>query len=228
MRRGLRCLAAIGMSAAGLAAFGPGAALAGTLDQQQTDTSGGQSSLSSTVSRAQTFTVGAPGGVDQVDLFLSTVTTTQPLTVEIRDTAFGIPGTTVLATGSVPSTQNLGPAFVPVNFAPPAPVVSGTRYAIVVYTADSGGWAWGHALTGQDPYPLGAALTSATSPPTVFLPESPTFDFGFKTYVVPPAGGPGGPGGETGKRAAALKKCKKKKSKKAKKKCKKKAKKLPA
>jgi hypothetical protein len=219
-------LTAIGLAAAGLAAFGPGTALAGTLDQQQTDAGGGTASVSITVSQAQTFTAGIRGGVDQVDLHLSTVTTTTPLIVEIRDSAFGIPGTTVLASGSIPAAQNLAPTFVPVQFATPAPVIPGTSYAIVAYTADIG-WAWGHRLSGQDLYQGGQALSSATSPPSVFLPAAPTFDFAFKTYVAPspPTGGPGGP---SGKRAAALKKCKKKKSKKAKKKCKKKAKKLPA
>jgi hypothetical protein len=226
MRNGLRCLAAIGLSVAGLAAFGPGAALAGTLDQQQTDFSGaGNTAVSNLVSRAETFKPGITGSIDQVDLAVSKVSALQPLNVEIRNVSAGAPGATVLATGSIPASGDVALSFVPINFAVPAPVVAGAQYAIVAYTTDTSSWNWGHSVS-IDPYTPGVAFNSASSSGPW---GASGFDEAFKTYVVP---GPGpGPGpsttGPTGQRAAALKKCAHKKSKKAKKKCKKKAKKLP-
>lgn len=64
----------------------PGAALGGTLDQQQTDFSVGTATIDSGESPAQTFTAGLSGGIDQVVLYLETSgTATAPLNVEIRD-----------------------------------------------------------------------------------------------------------------------------------------------
>jgi hypothetical protein len=223
MRNGLRALVGIGASTAVVALVGPGTALAGTLDQQQTNAGGGTYALSNVVSHAQTFTAGVSGGVDQVDLDLATVTTLDPLTVEIRNVAGGAPGTTVLASGSTPSTSAVPLAFVPIHFATPAPVVAGTQYAIVAWTQDTaGGWGWGHSAA--DSYTGGTAFTlNAPVPPTGTW-SSDAVDLAFKTYVAPSTAAITGP---TGQRAAALKKCKKKHSHKAKKKCKKKARKLP-
>jgi hypothetical protein len=223
MRKGLRCFAAIGLSAAGLALVGPGTALAGTLDQQQTDgDGGGPFALGTAQSHAQTFTVGVSGGIDQVDLDLRQISTLVPLTVQIRNVVGSAPGTTILAGGSVPSTGDAPLAFVPIHFAPPAPVVAGTQYAIVAYVADlAGAWGWGHSAA-ANPYTGGGAFTNVGPPPPSASWSPDATDLAFKTYVVPTAST-----GPTGKRAAALKKCKKKHSKKAKKKCKKKARKLP-
>jgi hypothetical protein len=221
MRRGLRCLAAIGLSAAGLAAFGPGAALAGTVDQQQ-PVAEVANPFSGTNSRAQTFTAGISGKIDQVDLTLSTVTTTLPLKVEVRNVEGGAPGNAVLGTQTDVNPIN-GPTenqVVPVKFLGlQADVVKGTQYAIVVYTGDIG-WAWNGTLT-PGPYTGGTALHSSSG-----VGNGPwtadDWDMAFKTYVAPSSST-----GPTGQRAAALKKCKKKHSKKKRKKCRKKARKLP-
>jgi hypothetical protein len=223
MRQGLRALVGIGVSTAALALVGPGTALAGTLDQQQTDDGGGPYSLGSSQNDAQTFTAGVTGAVDQVDLDLVQLSTSVPLTVQIRNVSAGAPGTTVLAGGSVPSTGTAPLAFVPIHFATPAPVAAGTQYAIVAFVADlQGAWSWGHSAA-VDPYAGGSPFRNiGAPPPTGSWVAAPPGDLAFKTYVVPTAST-----GPTGQRAAALKKCKKKHSRKAKKKCKKKARKLP-
>ena len=176
----------------------PGMARAsGTLDQSQTDFSGGgggiagpDNTFNGPESSAQTFTAGLTGGVDRVDLFLggTTVLPTAPVTVEIRDTSSGTPGSTVLASASVPSAS-VSPygSWVEVDFSSPAPVTSGTQYAIVAYTGDNGTfpyYVWAGGL--GDPYSGGASWDSTSSPPTTWT-EYPNFELAFKTYVTPSA-----------------------------------------
>ena len=225
---------------AGVAALIPAAgASAGTLDQQQTISNFGGLQVDSTHSKAQTFTAGLTGQLDQVDLALSGLSLTTPLTVEIRDGSATGPGTTVLATASVPtSAAPSSESFVPVAFTYPASVTAGTQYAIVAYN-DSVGWFWysGQGATPDSAYEGGRLYGSTDGPPAMgtWTGGSPA-DFEFKTYVAPPPpppppgtgdGSGGGSPSATGERAAALKKCKKKRSQKAKKKCRTKAKKKP-
>jgi hypothetical protein len=202
----------------------PGAS-AGTLDQQQPNGAGVGYDVDSTQSMAQTFTAGLSGGLDQVDLKLSASASgvTLPLMVEIRNAAGGLPGGTVLASGSIPAPSappSGSPAFVPIRFASPASVTAGTQYAIVAYNADVVPHFWGWADVATNPYAPGSALFQAASPPGPTWTNIAGSDLGFKTYVVTPTAT------ATGQRAAALKKCKKK-PKAKRKKCKKKAKKLP-
>src|SRR5262249_12701927 len=145
------------------------------------------------------------------------------ITVEIRNTSGvpGLPGTTVLASGTVPGSAVPGTqGFVPFTLNPPAPVTAGTEYAIVAYTSGAAQYRL-RPRPAIDPYAQGANFSSPGSPPTgPWTSNGSGHDLAFKTYVVPtpPA---------TGQRAAALKKCKKKHSAKARKKCRKKAKLLP-
>jgi hypothetical protein len=225
MGRGLRCLVAIGLSLAGLAAFGPGAALAGTLDQQQTDSGGVGLAIGNDVqSVAQTFTAGISGKLDRVDLNLSKSGSPGALTVEIRTLSGSDPGTTVLASASVPASAVGGsPANIPVTFGVPTTVAAGTQYAIVALNSTTGvpdvyGW---QSSVAPNPYTAGAGFT-AVAPASTSWTLLAAADLAFATYVTPPLAGP------TGQRAAALKKCAKiKKNKKKKKKCKKRARKLP-
>jgi hypothetical protein len=209
-------------------------ASAGTLDQQQTISNFGGLPVDSNNSKAQTFTAGLTGQLDQVDLAVSGMSVTTPLTVQIRDGSATAPGDTVLAGASVPtSAVTSSESFVPITFASPAPVTAGTQYSIVAFN-DASGWFW---YSGQTPvtsaYPGGRLYGSSSGPPATgpWSAGNPDADFEFKTYVAPPppAGGGSGGGGTsaTGERAAALKKCKKKHSQKAKKKCRKKAMKKP-
>jgi hypothetical protein len=232
-------LAVVAASATCLAI--PGAALAGTLDQQQTLSNFGGLQASSHNSKAQTFTAGLTGQLDQVDLAISNMSATTPLTVQIRDGSATAPGDTVLASASVPtSAVPSSESFIPITFASPASVTAGTQYSIVAFNGSTG-WFWYAGKTDTASAYEGGRLYS--SPDDVSPGGGPWFegntmaDFEFKTYVAPPppppppgtGGGSGGGGpSATGQRAAALKKCKKKHSKQARKKCQKKAKRLPA
>jgi hypothetical protein len=194
-------------------------ASAGTIDQQQTS-SNANIGLQNDQTPAQTFTAGMSGRVDQVDLSLSKFGfPPNPVTVEIRNASGGQPGSTVLASTSIPlSAIGTTPAFVPATFAAPAPVTAGTQYSIVAWshtTGDAVGWNYQNS----DLYPGGAMFKSSQIVPP--SPRGPwfgfAFDLAFKTYVAPPLPGGG---------VAAHCKHKKKKHKSgavvAKKKCKKK------
>jgi hypothetical protein len=227
--RGVKCregsrrgaLAAV-IAACSLGALIPASAVAGSLDQQQTDVSGLSFGIYSSESLAQTFKAGVTGKIDEVDLFLRKFGgPTDPINVEVRDATSSGAGGTVLASQSVPAaTVPAFPgAFLTITFTTPAPVTAGTLYAIVASTSQASvDYAW--TSSGGDSYADGAAFSSpsATGPWTAFDPPT---DFAFRTYAIP------NPPGPTGQRAAALKKCKKKRSKKARKKCRKKAQKLP-
>jgi hypothetical protein len=202
-------------------ALAPGTVLAGTLDQQQTDFSGGTGTIDSSETSAQTFTAGLSGGIDQVDLHLeSSGVPTTAVNVEIRDVSGGNPGVTVLAGQSVPAASiPAAGSWVTVNFATPALVTAGGQYAIVAYSSPASvtqHYFWGY---GPNSYAGGSFAYTSSSPPTgPWIPT--TVDLAFKTYVAQPKAA-------TGERAAALKKCKHKHGKKKRRKCKKKANKLP-
>jgi hypothetical protein len=204
-------------------ALAPSVALAGTLDQQQTD-GPAYSDIYSSASLAQSFTAGVSGGVDQVDLYLSSPgAPTAPLSVEIRDVYAGAPGVIVLASHSVPAS-GFPAAFMSIKFATPAPVVAGTQYAIVAYssTGISNPYLW--FVSTANPYAGGQKFAGPSPPSLGSWSGYPTGDLAFKTYVVPPVT----TSSPTGQRAAALKKCKHKHSKRKRKKCRKTANLLPA
>jgi hypothetical protein len=205
-------------------ALAPGAAVAGTLDQQQTDTPV-YNSIYAPDRFAQSFTAGLSGGLDQVDLYLSgpAPSPTAPLKVEIRDFYVGAPGGIVLASQSVPAST-FSASFISVKFATPAPVVVGAQYAIVAYSATGAGNPYLWFLTTANPYAGGNKFAAGTSPPSLGTWSGyPTGDYAFKTYVVPSATTTS----PTGQRAAALKKCKHKHGKKKRRKCRKRANLLP-
>jgi hypothetical protein len=203
-------------------------ASAGTLDQQQTSfgqfSSGG---INSNQSLAQIFTAGITGSVDQADLVLSKFSTpTQPVTIEIRNVAAGLPGNTVLATTSIPASAipaDPNPAFVSATFGTPAPVMAGAQYALVAWSMDmAGGIGWSYQPDPANPYPAGRAVNDQASPPDGVWQGPDGDDFAFKTYVVP------APPAQPAQPAPHRKKCKKHRKKHksgaqiAKKKCKKK------
>ena len=214
-------------------------ASAGTLDQQQTLSNFAGLQVDSTNSKAQTFTAGLTGQLDQVDLALSGMSVTTPLTVQIRDGSATGPGGTVLASASVPTSAVASvESFVPITFASPASVTAGTQYSIVALNESSAvsGWFWYSGKPVTNPpsaYEGGRLYSSPNGPPGTgpWSEGNPFADFEFKTYVAPPpppappAASPAA--GPTGQRAAALKKCKKKRLQKAKEKCRKNAKKKP-
>src|SRR3954453_303056 len=145
-------------------------ASAGTLDQQQTSfgefTNGG---INSSQSLGQTFTAGITGNLDQADLMLSNFASPpDPVTIEIRNTAGGLPGTSVLASSSIPSSaipDDPNPAFVSATFGTPASVTAGTLYALVAWSTNTTGSPGWYFQQGTDPYPGGTGLNSQASPP---------------------------------------------------------------
>ncbi len=165
-------------------------ASAGTLDQQQTSSSS-SAGLFATQSAGQTFTAGITGGLDQADLLLSNAggPSAEPLTVEIRNASAGRPGTSVLASASIPNSAiGTTEAFVPATFATPAAVTAGTQYALVAYTThvtnDCCGWFYQDAT---DPYSGGAGFNSMepVPPQGIWSNQGGGDDYAFKTYVTP-------------------------------------------
>jgi hypothetical protein len=190
-------------------------ASAGTLDQEQ---SAGNSSLAidSTQSLAQSFTAGLSGSLDQVDLSLTAFGTPSAATnVQIRNFSAGLPGDSVLASTSVPASGVSGTGgFVSFHFATPAPVSTGTQYALVAYSAsvfpDDDAWSLG---SGTNPYSRGNVFMTSNSPPSAPWSSNTTNDLAFRTYVAPAPPAPKKKKCKKHKhRAAASKKhCKKKK-----------------
>jgi hypothetical protein len=207
-------------------------AFAGTLDQQQTEMNTNVG-LFATQSPAQTFTAGITGGLDRADLMLCCKdgSPVEPLTVEIRNASGGEPGTSVLASASIPmSALGVDPAFVPATFATPAAVTAGTQYALVAYTEhatnDCCGWNY---QSDTDPYSGGALFVSHEPIPALgnWANQGGDDDYAFKTYVTPPPPSTPSTPPTTAPTTKHKKKCKKKHKKRSaesakKKKCKKK------
>jgi hypothetical protein len=201
----------------------PGAASAGTLDQQQTGTDPHTFTVGANQAIAQTFTAGLSGKIDRVDLVIDKESApAAPLSVEIRSVSGGSPTSTVLAATSVPaSAVSTSPTFVSIGFASPATAVAGTQYAIVASSAAAvfNEYEWTEApLPPANPYAGGAVFEMAPPTSGSWAAAAAGVDLAFKTYVA---------SATTGARAAALKKCKKKHSHKKRKKCRKKAQLLP-
>lgn len=180
---GCRLLAAVILGGALLLGAGAAQAATHTLDQSQTDTSGGGAFVFNT-RLAQTFTAGITGDLDQVDLFLQRGSAAD-LTVRIEGvTSAGAPDdSVVLASASVPAASvptDFG-AWVAVSIGPTA-VTAGTQYAIVASlpAAASGFYRW--ERSSADVYTGGSAFFccfgGAWSAAIVT-------DLAFKTYVVP-------------------------------------------
>ena len=136
-------------------------ASAGTLDQQQTISNFGGLQVDSSNSKAQTFTAGITGQLDQVDLALSGMSVTTPLTVQIRDGSATAPGDTVLASASVPTTAvTSSESFVPITFTSSASVTAGTQYSIVALNGSVpiSGWFWYSGQAAPDSAYVGGKL----------------------------------------------------------------------
>jgi hypothetical protein len=118
---------------------------------------------------AQTFTAGATGTLDAVELCLDLPGSTYATAnVRIESAAAGMPTGTVLATAApVTLTKNGWLAF---TFASPARVTTGTQYAIVLVAPTP---AWG--ISDLNPYAGGQAVMNGLA--------YPSDDFVFRTYV---------------------------------------------
>ena len=168
------------LAAAALAVGAP-AAQAGELDQTTGPAATSCVALYAGQSLAQTFIAGRTGKIDRVDLAIhGDSAADEDLTVEIRNTTSGQPGSNVLTSavfpeGQIPET----PGFIGVSL-PEADVVAGTLYAIVAYVGGNSTYSWCEATT---QYERGDSLFSQTSPPTTWIFGSPTSDLAFRTYV---------------------------------------------
>jgi hypothetical protein len=187
-RRSRTLLITAGAAAAAL--IPAAGASAGILDQQQTLSNFGGLQVDSTHSKAQTFTAGLTGQLDQVDLALSGMSVTTPMTVQIRDGSATAPGDTVLASASVPTSAVASTeSFVPITFAAPASVTAGTQYSIVALN-DSSGWFWYSGQAAPDSaYVGGRFYGSPNGPPGTgpWIEGNTMADLEFKTYVAPPS-----------------------------------------
>ena len=151
-------------------------------------------------SKAQTFTAGLTGQLDQVDLAISGVSVTTPLTVQIRDGSATAPGEAVLATASVPTSAVMSSRVVRPDHLRLSrfghrghPVLDRGAQRQRGVTAGSG--TRDRVATPDSAY-VGGKLYGSYERPTAMgtWTEGNTLaDFEFKTYVVPPpTAGPGG------------------------------------
>jgi hypothetical protein len=162
-------------------AVGVPAAQAGELDQTTGPAGTNCTALSAAQTLAQTFTAGRSGKIDRVDLAIGgSSSTTDPITVEIRNTTSGQPGSNVLTSAVFAANQiPQAPATIGVSL-PEAPIVENVLYAIVVYVGGTSTYSWCDAVA---PYERGDTLFSQTSPPTTWIFNPGSTDLAFKTYV---------------------------------------------
>ena len=157
----------------------------GSLDQEYDSGFGLITAVNGSNQKAQLFTSGVSGTLDQVELAVSNYgTSSAVLTMTLQTVSGGVPSGTALATASVPrgSTQNNG-SWVSFVLTSPIDVAAGTEYAIVLSTAEANannGYGW--ATNSTNSYTRGAEFSSSnagTSWSTVT-----GYDLGFRTYVT--------------------------------------------
>jgi hypothetical protein len=189
LRRGRRVI--VPLAAALTLAIPVTARAQGVLDQSQTTFGTGSYLTCPDVSLAQTFTAGASGGMDRVDVGIwNHEPNTMDLTIQIQTVSFGLPSGTVLAEETVPVSMFAlapVPTMIPVPLDPPASVQAGTQYAIVSLAVGLpclAGYAWQFA--DETTYGPGEALTWLGFSGWGRVPS----DLTFATYVDPslPAG----------------------------------------
>ena len=185
-----------------LTAVAPASASAGTLDQHQTEFDTGRAVRGSEV-KAQTFTAGISGQLDQVDMRLSRRGSPGDLTVEVRSTTVdGQPTADVLVSAAVPeaSVTDVSPGSIVSVPLVPTDVVADQKYAIVMSAAsgdESNSYvAWDMSV---NLYPRGDAFFSndgGSNWARLGRPFQEFFfaeDFLFATYVIPDEDGDGVP-----------------------------------
>jgi uncharacterized repeat protein (TIGR01451 family) len=159
---------------------------AGSLDQQQTDGSGGNAIVGLTApfsepatSWAQTFTAGMTGALDQIAVDLaSTNYGDGPVGIELRTVSGGAPSSTVLA--SALTGDPIAEGWNTVTFATPPRVLAGTQYAIVA--TNSGNEVDWRMSSDTNPYAGGTNFTDFGRG-AGWESNFPNRDFTFKTYV---------------------------------------------
>jgi hypothetical protein len=108
---------------------------------------------------AQSFLAGRTGELTQVDLAASPAGDPPPIAISIRPIDGGVPGTTVLGSGTY---DGPGSSSTPVaiTLTTPAPVTAGTEYAVVVDPVLCSEDFWNVSGNTTTPYADGTAFTS--------------------------------------------------------------------
>ena len=185
MKHGIPVLAA---AVASLLALVPGPALAiGTLDQQQTNTSGYTINWIPGVKLAQTFTAARTGKLDTIDINADGYGS--PVTIEIE-------AATSVPTGAVLDTQSLSlndTGWTQIKVKTPPSVTAGSKYAILISQFTNVGW---HGDC-SNAYGGGQAFVFDTSAwysvpgwAAAFGASASSYcalDYAFRTYVTKPA-----------------------------------------
>jgi hypothetical protein len=160
---------------------------AANIDQQNTSVTNSGFGFNSTTWFGQTFTAGVSGQLTRadVDLFCSACTGTTPnITVSIRNaTAGDLPTGADLATATIPGFSSGSGGFFTANFASPATLTAGTKYAIVVRAVSNpSAGTYAYVISSMSPYVGGRRSASANSGGT-WAVGNPSTDIGFKTYM---------------------------------------------
>jgi hypothetical protein len=160
--------------------------VADTLDQAQmrfdsTIMVAGPQGLIGGASAAQTFTAGTTGLLDRVQLLIDNQGTAGDplLMLELTTTSATTPSATVLARAALPAARVM-PAltWVQADFASPALLFAGVRYAIVAHT--TGGAVYNWTLMNGDAYTGGAHFFGGSPAGTWSRTRS---DLTLRTYV---------------------------------------------
>jgi hypothetical protein len=160
---------------------------AANVDQQNLSVTNSGFGFNATNWAAQTFQAGVTGQLSRVDLdlFCSGCTGTFPnLTVSVRATdAGGLPTGADLATATIPGFNSGAGGFFAANFASPATLTAGTKYAVVVRpVSNPSAGIYAYVVSSGDVYPAGPRSTSNNSGASWVLPATST-DMGFITYM---------------------------------------------
>jgi hypothetical protein len=185
-------VAACAFALSALALPSPAAADPIVIDQQNLGPRIGGTGVAGDMSLAQTFTVGITGNLTELELGVFNPNDVgsgdpyfpDPLTIELRDTASGAPGTNVLYSWTLPMAdatldRDALTAFAGANLS----VVAGQTLAIVFRTGPSGNFGWSEACC----YARGTSFvdTGAGFDPIYPAHSGIDSDFIFRTSVEP-------------------------------------------
>ena len=158
---------------------------AANVDQQNLSVTNSGFGITATGWAAQTFQPAVTGQLSRVDLdlFCSGCTGTFPnLTVSVRATAADLPTGADLATATIPGFNSGAGGFFTANFATPATLTAGTRYAVLVRpVSNPSAGIYAYVVSATDAYANGPRSTSGDSGAS--WTSVPATDMGFITYM---------------------------------------------
>ena len=158
------------------------------IDQQNTALSSSGVAVTTATWDAQTFAPSISGTMAHADLFLfcSACSGVNPaLTVDVRNTTSGAPGTTILATTTIPGFNTPAGDFFTATFPTPPALTAGTTYALVVrLTTNRTAGTYAALRSSNNAYLNGARYQSTNGGGTWTVQ---TTDLGFHTFMTTPA-----------------------------------------